>query len=170
MPSMNDTQRLADFCETLRRRDSDALGYIPAIAYQEALARGRVAIEYENDEPCGFAFWGRRKRLIRIYQCVIHQDCRRILHATRLVAQTLAQPAAAGAAELALRVGDDLPANHFWQAIGCKLTGSQRGGKRRGRRINLYRLSLGTPAQLARRFIEANLAAQARAIDRNAGK
>jgi len=165
---MQTANTIADFCEALRSRDSDALGYVPAVAYHDALTRGRLELETENDEPCGFAFWGRRKNLVRIYQCVIAHDARRVLHATRLVARTLALPGARGATELALRVATDLPANEFWQSIGCRVIGTQRGGKRRHRTINLYRLSLANPKRLAQRMIAANISAATRAIDTTA--
>lgn len=152
--------QIADFCESVRKKEAYCLGFIPAIAYTDSQVRGRLFVELENDEPVGFCLWAKRKKTLRIHQTAIVEDARRIKHATNLVTQVLNDPANKRVNELRLRVADDLPANRFWTAIGCKIVGNVKGGKTWGRTINLYRLKLGKRIDTARQLIEANLSAQ----------
>ena len=164
--SRHEVSLFADYCETLRRQDSDALGFIPAIAYQQAIEAGKIIFEVENDEPCGYVFGNRRKRLLRVYQCVIQKDARRILHASRLIARVIAADHHKGATHLALRVATDLPANHFWQSIGCKVISVQPGGKSRKRMINVYRRRIGDKMEIAESLIHANVRYLRRGLDK----
>lgn len=150
----------ADFCEALRKKEAHCLGFVPAIAYTDAIRRGRLFIELENDEPCGFCFWAQRKKTIRIHQTAVVEDARRIKHATSIVTCILNQPEALRAKRLRLRVADDLPANKFWKAIGCRIVGTQPGGKTWGRTINMYELRLGRRIDTASQLIDAALASQ----------
>lgn len=150
----------ADFCEALRKREAYGLGFIPAIAYDQAIRRGRLFIELENDEPCGFCLWAKRKKVIRIHQTAVVEDARRLKHATSIVTTVLNTREGKSAATLRLRVADDLPANHFWRSIGCEIIGTQPGGKTWNRTINLYQLKLKNRMAIANGLIDAHLAAE----------
>lgn len=154
-------EEAADFCESVRKKEAYCLGFIPAIAYTDAIKRGRLFIEMENDEPAGFCLWASRNRIIRIHQTAVVEDARRIKHATSIVTCVLNQPEALRAKSLRMRVAHDLPANGFWKAIGCRIIGTQPGGKTWGRTINMYELKLGRRIDTASQLIDAALAAQA---------
>ncbi len=148
-------QKLANYAETLRKKNAYCLGFIPAIAYTEAIKRNRLVVELENDEPCGFVLWAKRGSTVRIHQCCIADDARRLRHATQLVTHTLTRPENKNARQLKLRVADDLEANAFWQTIGCQIVANVPGGKTYRRNINLYRLDLRNKAKLATALIDA---------------
>lgn len=155
---------VSDFCENLRHREAYCLGFIPAVAYDEAQRRGRLFVELENDEPCGFILWTKRARVLKIAQCAIVEDERRLKHATHLVANLLNQKEALNAKQLRLRVAHDLDANHFWQSIGCEIWGTQPGGKTWGRTINLYRMPIANRMEVAHRLIHANIELSSRRL------
>lgn len=155
----NVQRRIADFCEDLRAKENDKLGFIPAQSYVDAQLRDRMIVELENDEPCGFTFWAQRKKVLRIHQCAVVEDVRRVRHATTMVAELLNHPIARRCRQLRLRVAHDLPANLFWQSLGCRVEQQQPGGYTWRRTINVYRLDLGKRMQTAAQLIDAATAA-----------
>jgi hypothetical protein len=156
----NIQNEIAKFAESLRKKEAYCLGFIPAIAYTDAQQRGRLIVELENDEPCGFSLWAQRGNTLRIHQTAIVEDARRIQHATTLVTHLLNQPAAKRCTRLRLRVAHDLDANHFWKAIGCQIVGTQPGGKTWRRTINLYELKLKKRIKTAESLIHGILDSQ----------
>jgi hypothetical protein len=76
---------IACLAESLRRKNAEALGFLPRRTYYDAIHRDRLVCTLENDEPCGILLWGRRRERVKIHQTVVAPDCRRLLHATHAV-------------------------------------------------------------------------------------
>lgn len=146
----------ADYIIALMRRETDALGFIPAPHIRNHLvAREQYLIQTDGHaHPRGYLLHGPPKpgRPLRIYQVCVDIDHRRILYATRMIETLRHRARTAGATRILLRCAADLPANQFWLALGAKPILIQPGGKRRNRLIITYDLPLfhtppeGTPA------------------------
>lgn len=148
-----DRRVLGDFAEALRKREARCLGFIPACAYPDALARGRMLAITDEGEPVGFQLWARRRQVLRFHQTCILPDFRRRLYAARQLACTASEPDAKGATLLACRVAANLDANHFWQACGFNVARTAPGGKTWNRTINCYELRIRRPIDLANKLI-----------------
>ena len=144
---------LEDWCEDLRRKNAYCLGFIPAASFRMAAERNRLLVETQDNEPVGFVLWAKRGRQARIHQCVVEEEFRRLRHASRLVAETVNMLSRWKIDRLRMRVADDLPANGFWQSIGCRLTTTVPGGKTWGRTINIYDLPVRNRCKLAEGLI-----------------
>jgi hypothetical protein len=158
-------ENLAKYAVHLANRHREELGFIPNSTYLPALQRGRAVFAVHDGEPIGFLLLGVRSRVLRIHQTVIEQPCRRLLHATRLVASTLALPGCEAVKEIRLRVAADLEANHFWKSIGCEHVGTDVGGTKRGRKILHWRLQTKDRLRLAIRLLHAVLNSHQMGID-----
>lgn len=149
---------LGDFAESLRKTHAYALGFIPATAYHDALARGRMLAITLDDEPIGYQLWARRKHVLRFHQTCVVPQFRRRLYAARQLACTASEPDARTAKLYRARVADDLEANAFWTACGFHVEATAPGGKTWNRTINVYELNVRGPMHLAQHLIEGVLA------------
>lgn len=145
---------VAKLAEHLRRRNAEALGFLPADTYAKAIDRDRLVCTLENDEPCGILLWARRGERVKIHQTVVADDARRLLHATHAVEAILSHPDANGAKVLQLRVATDLPALHFWKAIGMVQKYEVAGKLWKGRRIAVMQMKLAQPKARTRKLAE----------------
>lgn len=109
----------------LSERHRHELGFLPALAYKQAIELGRVFLCLDNGEPAGYLIHGPAKRESKIYQVVVTHDCRRIEHGTALVTAARMFFDAGMAETMSCHVADDLAANSFWQAIGLKAVGTR---------------------------------------------
>lgn len=128
----------------LMRKNTDALGFIPRNRLREYHRSGRLLIEFENDEPCGYLAFGISRGTARIHQACIQFDARRRLHGLALVERLYRIAAGAGCSLITLRCRHDLPANEFWRIAGFDLAESGiPAGKSRGGTINRWSRRVG---------------------------
>lgn len=153
--------RVCDFVEDLRSREAYCLGFIPASSYPAAIARHRLIVALENDEPCGFVLWAKRKTKLRFHQTAVVAELRRLKHATDIVTAALNTVEGRTSRSIGLRVARDLPANAFWQSIGFRIVATQPGGKTWGRTINIYELNTRDRMRVAMGMIDGVLASHA---------
>jgi GNAT superfamily N-acetyltransferase len=144
---------IACLAESLRRKNAEALGFLPRRTYYDAIHRDRLVCTLENDEPCGILLWGRRRERVKIHQTVVAPDCRRLLHATHAVEAILEHDDAKTASVLQLRCALDLPAIHFWKAIGMKHIYTTQGKLWPGRQIAVMRMSIANRRLHRRKMI-----------------
>lgn len=111
----------AKFLEHLSSTHKNELGFLPRLAYSQAIALGRVFLCFENGDPCGYLIHGPAKTHTKIYQVVVEDDCRRIEHGTALVEAARLVADRAEAHTLSCHVAEDLAANSFWKAIGLHI-------------------------------------------------
>jgi ribosomal protein S18 acetylase RimI-like enzyme len=142
MSPLTTDKELIDFCVDVQKRESNCLGFVPRNTYAQAWARDRLIMATENDELCGFIFFGRTQRpmhdSISIFQCAVVEDARRIQHGATLVRAVAEHRAAADRRFFKLRCRADLAANQFWRTLGFVHTHSMTESGARGWRVNVY--------------------------------
>lgn len=147
------------YADDLARKNSEALSFIPAPRIEEYAREGQLWVATENDEPCGFLIFGDGWPQTRIYQACIQYDARRREHGMALVAALSARATAMGCTDIRLWCADDLDSNEFWRSAGFQYCASRRGGRRRGRKHNLWALRLHVLPHLSRAAIQSEAAA-----------
>lgn len=104
------------------------LGFIPHYRYYDYYRQGKILIEYENNEPCGFFLFNKRDDVIKIYQACVEFDLRRLKHGENLLNKLIFKAKQSGAKIISLYCMDILEANLFWQACGFKFCCKRQGG------------------------------------------
>jgi len=115
----------AKFLDHLSGLHKHEVGFLPRLAYQQAIGLGRVFLCFENGDPCGYLIHGPPKRQTKIYQVVVTDDCRRVEHGTALVEAVRLVADAERAHVLSCHVAEDLEAVSFWKEIGFQITGER---------------------------------------------
>jgi ribosomal protein S18 acetylase RimI-like enzyme len=130
------------YADDLARKNSEALSFIPRPMIENYARRGQLMLALENDEPCGFLIHGENWPQVRIYQACIQYDARRREHGMALVAALSSRARERGCHDVRLWCADDLDSNEFWRSAGFEYCAQRRGGRRRGRKHNLWALRL----------------------------
>jgi ribosomal protein S18 acetylase RimI-like enzyme len=148
---------LADlqYLDWLRKKEGDAVGFIPMQRYEMEVRgerRGSLYLAWDNGDPTGFIYATHSGRgVTHIQQVAIQEDARRMERATLLVNAARDDGLARHTWLLSLRCADDLEANDFWRALGFTLEAERldpksvmapgkekRARNDKGRRINLW--------------------------------
>ena len=148
---------LADlaYIDALRKRNGDAIGFIPMQRYEMEVngeRRGSLFLSWDNDDPTGFLYATHSGRgTTHIIQVAIQEDARRMERATALVEAANSDGFARHTWLLSLRCADDLEANEFWSALGFSLEAEglwpktpnapgkeKRAQNKKGRHINMW--------------------------------
>lgn len=136
---------LADltYIRSLSDSEFNAIGFIPAGAYEWALGRQgpawtaeyRLWLAAADDEPVGFLYAnpGRPGGSARIAQICVQEDARRLEYATALTETAELWAAECQRQGVTCRVATDLEAGHFWDALQYDVAAIEPGGVRRGR-------------------------------------
>jgi GNAT superfamily N-acetyltransferase len=155
------------YVEALRRREGDALGFIPKDRYlsvlEERPSHGRNRWHYErvllasdDGEPTGFCYAGfPRTGVAKLWQVCVQEDARRWHRALLLVGKVEAEARRRGMRSVEARVAADLDANLFWRAAGYEVIGESvatflaHKPAKSARLIMVYRKVLSEPIQPA---------------------
>jgi len=142
MNEITNEKELIDFVCDLARRESNCIGFVPRISYEEALKRGRMIFVCENDELCGFCFWGKSQRpmndCISIYQMAIVKDARRVHHGKALLEALSQEPDTAYRKYFRLHCRVGLESNEFWRAVGMTEVAKLTTRGQRGWLVNVF--------------------------------
>lgn len=109
------------YIEHLRRKESEAIGFIPQQRYEMEIngeRKGLLLVAKENNDYVGFLYATRNQAgVTHIQQIAIQEDARRMERATALV------NAAVRPVDwlVSLRCAADLDAVHFWESLGFEL-------------------------------------------------
>lgn len=128
----------------------DALGFLPAQAYEQAARQGTlfVAVNRNGHEPryAGHILFGATYPHAKIFQVYVAADSRN--HGIgRLLVQTLLEFLEDKQyLSVTARVASDLPANAFWNSLKFEIIATKSGGATRGRTINVRARQFNTPA------------------------
>lgn len=135
---------LLGYVESLMEQNYEAVGFLPRPKLEEYAARGQILGATENGEPCGYLVYGNGWPRLRIYQACIQYDARRREHGLNLVAQLIGVATAKDCELISLWCADDLEANNFWKIAGFMFGVQREGGRKRGRKHNLWTMRLPT--------------------------
>lgn len=139
------------YMEWLQSKNSDALGFLPRMAFEQHLEAGRAFLGLLNGSPCGYIIVGSGYRgVLRCWQVCIQYDTRRRLYGAMLVAASEEYGESLGCTVSVVHCASDLAANEFWADMGYMLAGAERAGesRRHCRHINIWHKKL-TPSWVA---------------------
>lgn len=128
----------------------DALGFLPAQAYEQAARQGTLFVAVQrrgqDSQYAGHVLFGARYPHARIFQVFVAFEHRkhgigRMLVQTLLTLWEEKQYLSATA-----KVASDLDANDFWQSLKFDVVATRLGGAVRGRTINVRSHQFNTPS------------------------
>jgi len=124
------------FLDHLQKTYRKQLGFLPRVALEGHVERGRVSIAFENGEPAAYLLgkgnYLRDPHFAVVYQAAVSYDARRRLLGTALVQHFIDH--LPGATRLVgLWCAQDIEANEFWSACGFEAVAARHGSKSRGR-------------------------------------
>ncbi len=124
------------FLDSLQKKYSNQVGFLPTVALQANIERANVSIALENDEPAAYLLgkgnYLRDPHFGIIYQAAVSYDARRRLMGTALV-QHFIDHMAPGIRLIGLWCAQDIEANEFWNACGFEAIAARHGSRRKGR-------------------------------------
>jgi N-acetylglutamate synthase-like GNAT family acetyltransferase len=130
------------FVDSLQRKNTEELSFYPKSAFDREVQNRRIILALVNDEPAGYLYHGALNSFCKIHQACITYDLRGQLYGAELVRNFLNQCEAFGVMTVTLRCGSDIEANGFWKAMGFYCEAVAKGGVRRMRDINCWRIDL----------------------------
>jgi GNAT superfamily N-acetyltransferase len=137
---------LADipYVDGLRRRESGTLGFLPLAAYEKIVTQtqhhgDRLWIAVAAGDPVGFLYAspGRVGAAVRVIQVCTQPDARRREYAAALMARAERMADRLQRPAVSARVGADLEARAFWDALGYAIVALEPGGARRRRLLEV---------------------------------
>ena len=131
----------------LLKQHREELGFIPTAAFEKYNDQGCLNLALLNGQPCGYLLHSqpRPTKDTVIFQACIQYDTRRRLYGALLVESLVRESREVGALGLSCKCAFDIEANSFWDSIGWYCTGQIRGGVKRARLLNMWRLDIATP-------------------------
>lgn len=124
------------FLDHLQKKFSHQVGFLPKVALEAHIARGKVSIALENDEPAAYLLgkgnYLRDPHFGIIYQAAVSYDARRRLIGTALV-QHFMDVMEPNIRLIGLWCAQDIEANEFWNACGFEAIAARHGSRRKGR-------------------------------------
>ena len=125
--------RYLDRVRQLADANRDALGFLPATAYEEAAMRGClwVVVGRDVNELRGYLFFGNRFPRLRVYQVYVTPEYRSFGTARRLIEKLKRYGEAHDYLTITARVASELPANEFWSNLGFQNHPPQPGWQER---------------------------------------
>ena len=135
--------QLLSFVDALQRKNAESLSFYPRQVFEREAERGRIFLGLLNGQPCGYLYAGAVGQFsVKCHQVCIEYDARHRLYGASLVVAVEDYASRGGAPSVTLRCGFDLEANEFWKSLNYQCVGTQPGGIRRNRTINLWRKDL----------------------------
>ena len=118
-----------DYIDSLRKRESNALGFIPRNSYTSVLSKTadgvrkrfeyvRINVVEDNGDLTGFCYATFHEIVARIQQIVVQEDARRWYRASMLETAVRDEAIKSNCVGISCRVAFDLESNFFWRAIG----------------------------------------------------
>lgn len=129
--------------------DKEALGFLPRVAYEEAVQKGEITLAV-CDEPGSTRYAGHiwvsgTYPHARVVQLFVPQEYRGQRLATRLLRSAIQTAEAFGYLSIKANVAADLPANRVYEHHGFEIARTRAGGRARNRQIHVRVRELATP-------------------------
>lgn len=139
---VNEIQSAAD-------TDKEALGFLPASAYQAAVDKGELTVAVSDDgavlQYAGHIWVSGRYPHARVVQIFVAPECRRKKLSTRLLRSAIQTAESYGYLTIKANVASDLSANKVYESHGFGIALTKPGGRSRNREINVRVKDLATP-------------------------
>lgn len=121
-------------------------GFLTKAAYEEFALKGQLWIvkEKESNIISGYLIFGGLYPYIKIFQLFVNPEYRSSGVGTKLLDELISYGEKYNYRCINAKVAADLPANHFWDKSGFKLTIQIKGGKTTKRIINVRSYQLKT--------------------------
>jgi len=130
------------YIDSLQKKNAEDLAFYPRVVFEREVENFRILLARVNNEPAGYIYHGALGEHVKIHQACIQYDLRGQLYGAQLIRNLEALVRAANGHSITLRCGSDIAANGFWKAMGFYCQGVSKGGVRRMRDINNWRLDL----------------------------
>jgi hypothetical protein len=125
----------APYIIDLQNKNRESIGFLPKMAITERIDKGRCFIGLLHGEPFGYLLFDIGVERVNVLQACIQYDARRRLYGAALYQWGVAKW---DTGRVRLKCAADLESNLFWQSMGLVCVGVVDGGKRRGRKINVW--------------------------------
>jgi hypothetical protein len=117
------------YIDNLRKKEGNALGFLPKNAYMSVLEKKRIAnrdrwkyqkiwVTTDNDDLTGFCYASFNDDPVTIIQIVVQEDARRWHRAIMLESVVVEEAKKRFLTSIKCRVAYDLESNFYWKAIG----------------------------------------------------
>lgn len=140
---------LVDKVRAAADADKEALGFLPATAYEQAALKGELTVALNHDEQsqsyAGHIWVSGTFPHARIVQLLVAPGFRGQKLATRLLRAAIQSAEALGFLSIFANVAADLPANQVYEHHGFVVARTKRGGQSRNRQIHVRVRELSTP-------------------------
>ena len=148
-----------DWMRTVSRTETDAIGFLPNEARARHHRKGLIWTAEEHGELVAFCVRSplQKSGTVQIHQAFTIDPARRYYFQTALVGKIAELARSDGAKAVILKCADDLSANMFWTAVGFDHYDQTKGGRRRGRLINHFRLRIDLPPHQTGEISECDL-------------
>lgn len=137
----------------LQKRWSNAVGFLPRVAFIRYIDEHKILLVSENGQPAGYLTWSiRRDGMLHIPQVAIEPELLRTTLGTRLIHRIEKAATAGSCSVVRLRSRSDLSANSFWPTVGFSLTATIARPTARGLPLLEWTKCLLRPQDLATIF------------------
>lgn len=149
------------YIESLAKKESQSIGFIPKVRYEAAIIGKRIReaaqpncndklyMCFEDNEPVGFVLGSSGKKskgaIAKVSQICIQEDARLLERGKGLLNAFTWDCENRGIFDFQCACADDLDSNLFWKAMGWELIGQRKGRHysntwkdSSGRIVNLY--------------------------------
>jgi len=117
------------YIDSLRKKEGNALGFIPQVAYKGILEKrmiagrerwkySRILITEDNGDRTGYCYASFGNESAKIFQICVQEDARRWHRALMMTDEIEREAIKRGNLAVTCRVAFDLESNDFWKAIG----------------------------------------------------
>lgn len=153
----HEVPHLVQSVQTNADSNRDALGFLPAQAYDQAARQGTlfVAVNRHGQEAryAGHILFGATYPHAKIFQVYVASEHRKHGIGRLLVRTLLDYLEQKQYLSVTARVASELPSNAFWNSLKFKIVATKSGGMTRGRTINVRARQFNTPALFGYRRI-----------------
>lgn len=154
------------FVLNLQKRFAAQLGFLPTVALEDYIQRGRVKLVMDNGQPAGYLLGNEKLRCARHVAPLTHTaicyDAQRRLLGAQLVDAAVDDATNGGRSIVQCWCRVDLDANKFWSALGFVAVAIRRPDTSRGLPLILWRRPLNLDGE--RRLLHIPTQAGYRAI------
>ncbi len=129
--------------------DKEALGFLPASAYDQAARKGELTVAVQDGlhgpTYAGHIWVSGQFPHARVVQLFVAQAFRRQKLSTRLLRAAIQSAEASGFQTIFAKVAAELPANQIYEHHGFVVVRTKAGGQARSRQIHIRSRELATP-------------------------